>query len=454
MDHDHESPEERHARAGGREARPVRRIVLWAALLLAVAGCRGAPLDIMRLGAPNRPFARLPYIQAVDTSSAILRWRAAASARDSFRYRASGGEGSGAAGEWRVLPVRREPVPGRDVAPAAGVPDSVLDRRVEIHGLSPGARVEYEVYADSLRLGPFGFRTAPSAASRDPVRVLAFGDSGWGSASQVRLAELMEEEDWDLAIHVGDIAYQLGTELDFTLRHFHVYQRLLTRVPFFPAPGNHDLQTEGGAPYDRAFDWPAEEPGARHYAHRWGSVLFLVLDTVRDTEAGRRLQRREGPQYEWLVRTLRASAADPTVRWTIVHMHKPPYSHAVGLSGHGSDFALRAALVPLFERHGVDLVLSGHDHHYERSRPLRRGEVVPQGCGPVYMVIGGGGASRYARSLAEARIMARQSRSYHYLDLTIRGDALTGVAVGPDGGVIDEFRLQPFEAGEPLPLCD
>ena len=96
----------------------------------------------------------------------------------------------------------------------------------------------------------------------DTIRVLAFGDSGWGSASQVRLARSMASEPWDLAVHVGDIAYHGGSEIDYTERHFAIYRELLARVPFFPSIGNHDVIENGGASYDRAFVWPAPTPGA------------------------------------------------------------------------------------------------------------------------------------------------------------------------------------------------
>ena len=136
------------------------------------------------------------------------------------------------------------------------------------------------------------------------------------------------------------------------------------------------------------------------------------------------------------------------MRWTVVYMHSPPYSHAVGLSGHGSDFELRRALTPLFDRYGVDLVLTGHDHHYERSHALLDGERVPEGCGPVYVVSGGGGASRFARGISPSHRVARISRKHHYVRLVIEPERIRGEAIGVDGSVLDEFQLPPFSSRE------
>lgn len=424
--------------------------LLFVAVLLsaaATASCRKGVGDLLKLGETIAPFERMPYVQAVDTARAYVLWRAREGLRDSLRYRVEGEP------DWRLAEIRML----EDVADGPGAPgDSMVDRRALLTGLKPAARVEYSVFVDTLEFGPIRFETPPAPESTEPIRVLAFGDSGWGSESQVRLAELMEDEDWDLAVHTGDIAYTYGTELDFTLRHFHVYQRLLSTVPFFPSPGDHDLRTDGGAPYDRAFVWPAPEEGARWYTFRWGMARFIALETGDESPAGRQIRRGTGPQIEWLRGALESASREPDLRWIIVFTHTPPYSHAMGLSGHGSDMDLRRVLVPLFERYGVDLVLTGHDHHYERSRPILDDEVVDDGCGPVYVVTGGGGASRFARSIAPSRLSARFSRAHHFLRLVVEAGGIEATAIGVDGQPIDAFRVAPFpgvEAARESALC-
>jgi 3',5'-cyclic AMP phosphodiesterase CpdA len=178
----------------------------------------------------------------------------------------------------------------------------------------------------------------------------------------------------------------------------------------------------------------------------------VALDSSSDTEAVRGLRRGDGPQYEWLARTLRAARADSTLAWTIVYLHHPPYSHAVGISGHGQEFDIRRTLVPLFEAYGVDLVAAGHDHHYERSRPLLEDRVVEPGCGTVYLVQGAGGASRYARDVAASSLQAVRSRDHSFTRLVVRADVIEGRTLRADGSEVDAFTLRPWP-GPGSPGC-
>jgi hypothetical protein len=386
------------------------------------------PVGVQR---PPAPFERLPYLQAVTGDSAAVRWRLSGEVGTRLEYRA------GAAERWREAPVREM---GRG------------DRRVVLEGLSPGEEVEYRVHAGGLTSGPYRFRAAPPDTSSSTVRILAFGDSGWGSPEQVALSRQMRGVDWDLALHVGDVSYPDGAEDELTRRHFDVYDEIFPGVPFFPVPGNHDIKTAGGAPYDRAFDWPGEQ-GSRWYAFRWGRIQFLGLDTSSEAHKDS-LAARTGAQYRWLVATLDSVSRDPTLRWTVVYTHHPLYSHRMGFLGHGPAEEVREVVEPLLLEHGVDLVLAGHDHHYERTVPVREGAAVEPGCGPVHMVIGGGGAATLFRSVRPDEHTARIDRDYHYLDLEVHGDVIMGRAVDPEGRVFDRFRVLPFDPSEREDRCD
>lgn len=407
-------------------------------LLLALtalgASCGPDPGVPPRIGPAPAPFVRLPYLQDVEPDRIAVRWRTEPDAASRLAWRRAGDSA------WRPAPIEE--------GPAAG------DRRAVLEGLAGSAAVEYRVTADGVTAGPHRFGPAPPDTSAGPVRALAFGDSGWGSDAQVALAHRMEEamadHGWDVAVHVGDVAYPDGSERDLTVRHFRVYADLLARVPFRPVPGNHDVRAAGGAPYDRAFG-PPDRPDRRYWRHRRGQVLFVGLDT--STGAARdSLARREGAQWRWLEATLGEAAGDSTVAWTVAVIHYPLYSRGAGVAGHGGSEELREALEPLFLRRGVDLVLAGHEHHYERSHPIRRGRRVEPGCGPVHLLTGGGGAARFARSVAPGGHAARVSRSHHFVGLELWPGHGTGRVVDPEGRVIDRFRLVPYEPGRPS--CD
>jgi hypothetical protein len=390
------------------------------------------------------PFERVPYVQAVDTTSAWIVWLARSDATDRAEYRLPGEDA------WRSASVER------DTTPIFGANGELRRRAVHLEGLPAGTAVEYRVWAGEALEGPTTFRTAPASEQADTVRVLAFGDSGWGSAGQVRLARLMGSESWDLAVHMGDIAYHAGSETDYTQRHFAIYRDLLGRVPFFPSVGNHDLIENEGVSYDRAFVWSAPTPGARYYTFRWGDVQFFALDTATDGPDGPDIT--EGRQYQWLEAELAAAHEDPTVRWVLAFFHHPLYSHAVGFAGHGAEGELRAALRPLFDRYGVDLVLYGHDHHYERTPPIRDEEVAELGCGPVYVLTGGGGATFFARSFERSPFLAAGARTYHYTRLEIAEDVIKVSAINDSNQTFDEFFVFGYEGttpeGDPLgPQC-
>lgn len=405
--------------------------------LSAGTGCYPAPGDPVGIAAPPPPFERAPWVQDVDRTSAVILWMITdatpSDVAGHVQFRVAGGDG-----DWMTV---------------AAVQRTDRIRSASLTGLPSGASIEYRILTDELRQPASRFRTAPDPGNGSwPVRVLLFGDSGWGGEEQIRLARQMSKVSWDLLVHLGDVAYEDGTEEELTTRHFHIYADILQSTPMFPAVGNHDLHVDDGAAYDASFVWHPPYPGERYYAYRWGGVQFVALDTSSPTADVADLRDGTGRQYDWLQETLQTAHDDPTIRWTIVYMHHPIISHGLGISGHGGDRKLRVALAPLFEKWGVDLVAAGHEHHYERTTPVRQGRKVPRGCGPVYFVAGGAGASRYARGVGASSVTAVSSREYSYVDLSIEAGVIAGRTIRQDGSLLDEFRIHPF-AGNDTPAC-
>lgn len=432
---------------------------------------------------PPDPFVRYPYLQAVSDSSAWILWTSESAGPDTLVYwiedpgsgepdREPDRERSGPrppdtvrvavpAGEGaRTGPDRRSPSGGSSSGSrAAAHPDVGRRYLARIGGLPARARIGYRVVtADPHETsGTHSFRTAPSRGSPDRVTALVFGDSGTGDDDQVALSEIMRDHAYDLILHTGDVAYFDGEEYALTHRHFRVYRDLMAEVPFFPTLGNHDVRTDGGLPFRRAFVLPGLEPPDRraYYSFDWGSVHFVGLDTAGGLDRDQAADiRARGRQYEWLVDDLSRAAADPDIRWIVVFFHHPPYSSAAGLVGHASDLPLQASLVPLFDLFGVDLVVAGHDHHYERSRPLRFGEVDEDTPGTVYLVTGGGGGDPNWRAVVDRWHTASSSFQHHFVILQTKVDRLAIHTVDRVGRLIDYYEIAPVPPGDAPPESD
>ncbi len=413
----------RTPRAGASFGRRARSLV--GVAIPAIAACYPGPVDPVGLAQAPSPFVRAPYVQQVTDSSASVLWMTQAGAADTAWYRIPELDSA-----WARAPIRDH---------RHGT------RRTDFTSLPAATTVEYVVSAGGTRVGPNAFRSAPPTGAASQARVLLFGDSGWGGPEQIDLARRMGRQEWDVSIRVGDIAYDDGAEDEFTERHFRVYAPVFASTPFYPSVGNHDIRADGGRSYDAAFLWPAPFPGVRYYSFRWGRIQFVSVDTSSKTDDVAELRDGRGRQREWLEGVLRAAAADSAVDWIVTFQHHPLYSHAIGISGHGLDRDLRATLLPLYEKYGVDLVAAGHDHHYERTWPLRDGQRVAEGCGPVHVLSGGGGSSRYARDITRTPLLATARRVYQYVELTVDTDRILGRTIDDEGQVVDEFSVRRYE---------
>lgn len=356
--------------------------------LRAACGAEGALLPSATV--VHRP----PYLQQLTTHSTLIGWVTTEPVGESVEITRPDGEVLATAGAERAESAVR----------AAG--ENQMWTTVD--GLEPDTVYCYRVLQDGAPLTErIGFRTAPGADSDRPVRVLAFGDSGGGGSDQRALAAEMFDVPFELIIHTGDVAYDNGTIAQFEDNVFGVYTELFRHIPFYPAAGNHDYETLRGAPFRDVFALPGTE---QWYSYDWGRVHFAALDT----------ESAIGPQIEWLDADLAASP----LPWKIVYLHKPPYSSGE----HGSDVGLRAALAPILARHGVQLVLAGHDHDYER--------IAPQD-GVSYIVTGGGG--RGTRPVGASPFTAFATDVIHYVYFEVTGDELVLHAIDATGTEFDSL---------------
>ena len=262
--------------------------------------------------------------------------------------------------------------------------------RADITGLTAGTAYYYRVVMGgqdiTLDVSP-QFRTPGPG----PFRFLVFGDSGAGTTEQLNVLNQMLKEQPDMVIHVGDIAYENGTFDEFHDNHFEYYFQMMAHLPFFPAPGNHEYNSclQGlcppAMPYFSLHWVPAgaavsAADKARYYSYDWGDVHFVALD------ANILLPDAPIAELTWLDADLAAT----TAKWKIVYWHQTPYA----LLHHADDpldIASAKWFVPILEKYGAQLVLTGHEHEYFRSKPMHGGVPVTSGPSTLYITSGGGG---------------------------------------------------------------
>ena len=242
------------------------------------------------------------------------------------------------------------------------------------------------------------------------VRLAAIGDMGTGAAPQIDVANQMVKArasfPFDFVITLGDNIYIGEKPSDFEKAFAAPYRRLLDAgVLFYASLGNHDHASEQSyAPFNMN--------GANYYTYTKGRVRFFVLDS----------NHMDAAQIAWLeVRLREAGDAD----WKVCYFHHPLYSSA---RRHGSDVRLRKLLEPVFVKYGVDVVLAGHDHVYERLLPQQ---------GVSYFVEGASGQLR-AGNLAPSALTAKgfdADRSFMLIEFA--GDEMYFQAVSRAGAIVD-----------------
>lgn len=269
-------------------------------------------------------------------------------------------------------------------------------------------------YATHLRGSPTSTDPYEPFPDDDPpvLRLAVAGDIGdSGSrldATADAIAELGAQDPYDYLWILGDNVYPTGDPAGLQNTVFGPFQQVLDEgSELLAVVGNHD------EPYTDEQLALLGMPGPWWSVEREG-VLLVGLDSNR---VGDPAQRR------WLEATLRRSSAG----WKIVSVHHPPYSAGY----QGSSEEVRAAFSPLFSRYGVQLVLSGHDHDYQRSHMID---------GVTYVVTGAGSGTRRTGEEAFTAV----AFSWHsFVEIGVYPDRIVGRAINQDARVADEWVLRP-----------
>ena len=248
--------------------------------------------------------------------------------------------------------------------------------------------------------------------------LLASGDIGvCGSAAAVGTGQMLDELGGTI-LAVGDMAYRHGTAQEFETCYDPVWGQHKARTR--PAPGNHEYETLGAQPYFDYFGTQAGPAGQGYYSFRSGDWLVLSLNS--NVPVG-----NATAQAQWI----RGELAANTSRCTLAYFHHPLYS-----SGPNGDNARLAGLWQLLYENGVDVIVSAHEHFYERYAPMSPDGQRNDTRGIRQFIAGAGGAGLYtvmrAHPQSEIQIIAHgilkltlsaQSYSWEYLQLNgVKGD--------------------------------
>ncbi|ADB36116.1 metallophosphoesterase [Spirosoma linguale] len=413
-------------------------------------------------GAQAPKLVRGPYLQVVTPTSVVVRWRT------------------------------DQPITGRVWfgRSASSLTESIresqpaLEHSLTLTGLQAATRYAYAVGFDDTQLtngSDYYVKTALPAGDTRPVRLWALGDFGSGSENQRNVYQAYQKatanRPADLWLWLGDNAYSFGFEDEFQQYVFSVYPQTLRNTPLFITPGNHDYadsETNFNVAYYKLFAFPEKgEAGGvpsdskSYYSADYGNVHLVSLDSQGRPDGQYRLYDTTSAQVQWLKRDLTANK----LPWTIVIFHHPPYSKG----GHNSDTQLsmkllRENLTPILERYGVDLVLNGHSHGYERTYRIKglRGlantfdkadhiaetttgrydgspnscPILTKGQGTVYIVNGSGGQlGGQSPGFPHPATVYNNTTLGGSMLLDITDNRLDAQLVMADGSVQDKFTI-------------
>jgi 3',5'-cyclic AMP phosphodiesterase CpdA len=296
--------------------------------------------------------------------------------------------------------------------------DPVAMHVVRATGLEAATLYGYSVRIGQALVGQGQFATAPAPESGAPVTFIAYGDNRTDPTAHAAVARAMLQVPSAFVVNTGDMVED-GSDADAWQTFFGVEAALLRDRPIFAAVGNHEILDDlAGTNFARYFGFPGVGGPSKLYGtQRFGLVRFFFLNGMHGWESGE--------EREWLERALTSA---------VVH-------HGPWASGpHGSNANLLDAGIPeLLGTHHVDMVLSGHDHIYERG----------SSDGLKYLVSGGGGAPLYRIDRLEPTSLKAEA-AYHFIEISATPANVKIVARRVDGTVLDRCG---FAKGEPWD-CD
>lgn len=273
----------------------------------------------------------------------------------------------------------------------------------------------------------------PAHPSAQSYQFAAIGDFGSHHKSEKKVAQLIHQYEPTFIITLGDNNYPNGcwSSIDRNIgKYYHDfihpyvgrYGKGAEENRFYPSLGNHDWHARkvclenGTLPYLIYFQLPDHQ---RYYYFQKPYIDFFVLDSDRHEPDGRQI---DSIQYQWFVKKIKASKAT----FKIVYFHQPPYSSGQ----HGPTKAMRWP----FKQLGADLVLSGHEHNYER--------IEKQGLPYIINGLSGPPSRRKKGETIEPDSVFFYSKGYGFLLFDVSADTLSIKFINTHNEIIDERIIE------------
>jgi hypothetical protein len=303
--------------------------------------------------------------------------------------------------------------------------------------VTPSTTIHYQIYNSAIASWSVDqtYNTATASASTQ-FSFVALGDSRDGMATWTAVTNKALAENTDFGIFTGDVVANSATgslwDAWFTAGSPFLSQKLM-----YYCEGNHDGNSIGNeATYLSQFTLPSNK---QYYSFSYGNAVFICMNTENPGDA---------TQLAWLKTTL---AANSTKTWKIMFLHKPFFS----IGPHGADMTSYLGTIwKAFDDYGVDIILNGHDHMYERSKPINRNvsttaPVANYGSGAAEgrceIVCGGSGAPLYTGTITN--MLQTYSSNYHYCKFDVNGNSMTVTTKKSDGTLIETFTLTKSSTG-------
>lgn len=336
-----------------------------------------------------------PHVNRVDGTSARILWVSEAASPEAQVTVEGGGQ-------------TLKPAPATS---AIAGRDEVL-HTVAVEGLRPFTRYRYRVAAGG-EIAEGSFRTAAREAV--PFRFVVYGDTRSRPEQHLSVSKAIAAEEPAFVVCNGDLVANGTVWEQWKREFFDPAMPYLRKSALWPVRGNHE---EDAVFYRELFDLPGNE---LYYSFDFGDVHSVVLDSNLGGDERRAM-------LEWFEHDLAANQS----RWVFVSQHHPTFN----IGGHGSTWG-REDFLPVMEKYGVDFVIAGHSHLYERFMPIG-----PRGKKPViHIVSGGGGAPTYPAGYSPILAGGIGNSELHFCCFEIDGDRCEMITRRPDGSVLDRLSL-------------